>query len=181
MNAVNLWGDDSHFLRDLFALLDSRLEFIVKCIESSSDPDGMGYFDDAENIFGIGLVASQQYLVSTYGQNGILKENALNAGPKHAGGETVVSILNAAANYWKHVDEWELGPVVCRDQNGLKPFQAKAMCIIETVTPWGDYPLADVLHRLIGEPKLALLLPILEQWRADLAEKVSDKNILAQS
>jgi hypothetical protein len=32
----------------------------------------------------------------------------LQLGPKHSDGNTIVKIINDAANYWKHNNEWSL-------------------------------------------------------------------------
>ena len=160
--------DNFPFIRDLFELLDARMEQLVAEIEASDDPDGFGLLDDAEHVFGMGLVAAQRYLTSVRGWHDISKNDALNSGPIHSGGQSFAKIINAAANYWKHIDEWDLGAVVHRDIDGLETFQSNTMRVIESVTPWADYTLANLLHALIGEPQLSLLLPILQQWREEL-------------
>ena len=65
--------DDLNFLRDLFNLLDARLDNLQERIDECPDPDGMGLFDEGEYLAGLGFVASQRYLASTYGQHGLRK------------------------------------------------------------------------------------------------------------
>jgi len=182
--------NDYYFLKDLFALLDTKLDFLVAEIKSSDDPDGMGLLDDAEYIIGIGMIAAQRFLTSAYGCRSIFKKDALTTGPLHRGGQPYAKIINAAANYWKHVDEWDLGAVVHRDKSELESVQSKTMTIIESVTQWtsstaltgyavgnepagkSDYILASLLNDLIGEPKLSPLLPILQQWSDELESRL---------
>ena len=130
----------------------------------------MGHFDDAEYISGMGFIACQRYLTSTYGPLGIAKNDALRVGPVHSGGETYARIINASANFWKHVDEWDFSSAVRRDRSGLEPVQLETIRVIETVTPWDDYTCANLLWSLANpnEPRLTYLLPTLEEWRAAL-------------
>ena len=160
--------NDYSFVKDLFALLDTKLDTLVADIKACDDPDGMGLLDDAEYVLGMGFVAAQRFLTSAYGWHDIPKNTAISAGPRHKGGQSYAKIVNAAANYWKHVEEWQLHAVVHRDKEQLQSFQSDTMAVIESVTPWADYTLANLLHELIGEPKLSLLLPILEQWDREL-------------
>jgi hypothetical protein len=154
-------------LKDLVALFDSRLEGVQQAIESSADPDAFGLFDEAEYIAGMGFTAFQRYICSTYGPLDIEKHLALEAGPRHAGGEPIARIINAVANYWKHSDEWNLHSVVTRSRSGLSHAQLETIRVIETVTPWDDYTCANLLSALASpsEPRLTCLLPQLEGWR----------------
>ncbi len=158
---------DLAFLKDLVTLLDSRLDEVQRTIDSSFAPDQMGHLDDAEYVAGMGFIACQCYLASTYGPHGISKTIALETGPRHTGGETIARIINAAANFWKHADEWDFHSIVVRDRAGLKPIQLETIQVIETVTPWGDYTCASLLAALAApaEPRLKYLLPLLEAWR----------------
>lgn len=164
---------DFAFLKDLFALLDARFEDLQRRIDNSFDPDQMGLFDEAEYLSGMGFIACQRYLASTYGPNGVAKDIALSVGPKHVGGEPFARIINAAANYWKHVDEWRTNAVIARDRHALESRQKDTIRILETVTAWADYTCANLLSSLAnpGEPRLASLVPILEAWRSELDSK----------
>ncbi len=153
---------DLAFLRDLFGLLDARFDDLQLRIDGSPDPDSMGLFDEGEYLSGMGFVACQRYLASTYGPHGVSKDIAMRLGPKHAGGEPVVRIINAAANYWKHVDEW--------DQQTLGARQKDTIRIIETVTDWEDYTCSNLLAYLTlpTGPRFEGLVPMLEAWRCEL-------------
>ena len=128
----------------------------------------MGFFDEAEYLAGIGFVACQRYLASTYGQHNTQKDAALKLGPQHDGGEPIARVLNAAANYWKHVDEWDTSATITRDAEKLKGQQLRTIRIIETVTPWCDYTCANLLGELTTESRFTDLIPTLEAWRGQL-------------
>ena len=153
---------DLSFLRDLFGLLDAKFDEVQQRIDECWDPDQMGLFDDAEYLVGMGFIGCQRYMASTYGPRGIAKHDALRVGPCHPGGETYARVLNSAANYWKHVDEWDL--------HALTPQQSETIRIIETVTPFADYTCANLLASLAvpDEPRLMNLIASLESWRNHL-------------
>ncbi len=166
---------DFEFLRDMFGLLDARFDDLQLHIDESPDPDSMGLFDEGEYLSGMGFVACQRYLASTYGPPGVSKDIAMSLGPKHAGGEPVVRIINAAANYWKHVDEWDPAVVLMRDQQLLLDARQKnTIRIIETVTHWEDYTCFNLLAYLTlpTGPRFEGLVPILEAWRCELDSKI---------
>lgn len=56
------------------------------------------------------LDACQSYLASTSSDLKVKKVVALKHGPKHPSGLTIVEIINHAANFGKHDDEWSLFP-----------------------------------------------------------------------
>lgn len=169
--------DDLAFLRDLFTLLDARLTNLQKRIDECPDPDGMGLCDEGEYLAGLGFVACQRYLASTYGQHRLKKELALAMGPRHHGGQSFVSIINAVANYWKHVDEWDtttiiasdpdgLNRIILRDPDRLTPIQRKTIKVIDSVTEWSYYTCTNVLFELTNPVvQFAALIPLLEAWR----------------
>ena len=98
---------DLEFLRNILVSLDSHWDALQREIGCSVDPDSDDLFTKADYLAGIGFALSQQYLSSTYGPLGFDKDKALAIGQRHAGGETVACIVNAAANYWKHSEEWD--------------------------------------------------------------------------
>lgn len=156
---------DLDFVRDLFALLDERLDRLQERIDECSDPDQLGLFDEAEFIAGVGFVACQRYLASTYGPHGLPKDVALKLGPHHHNGESYACILNAAANYWKHVDEWDASATIARDIGQLDDRQQRTIHVIESVTPWSEYTCAHLLCELTPRSHFSALIPTLEAWR----------------
>lgn len=159
--------DDLPFLVTLLELLDTRLIQIQLAIEASTDPDSDGLFDRGEYLIGIGFIACQRYLASTYGPLGVKKHVALDCGPHESGGASFAQIVHATANFAKHFDEWDFSSAVFRDRAGLQTNQLETIRVIETVTNWADYTCSNVLAGLVGslEIKLISLSPKLEAWR----------------
>lgn len=159
---------DFDLLCELTSLLDARLDALDQEIERCPDPDAFGLFDVADGVCGLGFVACQQYLAATASWLGVEKSTALPCGPIHECGDTVASIVNHAANYWKHGDEWALGKSEkqqAKTQDGLESILAD----FET-----SYPLTVILARLVApsEPwRFRHLLPFLTSWRDELSAK----------
>lgn len=159
---------DLDLLREIALLLDSRLDTLDREIQQCSDPDGFGLYESAESLCGIGFVACQQYLMATASWLKIEKKQALSCGPVHACGDTIVSIVNHAANYWKHGDEWLLGKSEkqqVKTQDGLEAILSDFE---------SGYALTVILARLISplEPwRFKHLLPMLASWRDDMVAK----------
>ncbi|GAB1624061.1 hypothetical protein AAOGI_41110 [Agarivorans albus] len=160
-------------LCDVLELLDSKIEAIENDIEQSNCPDSEGHFDKAEYFVGLGFTAIQKYITSIHTQNNIPKSKALDLGDTYHEGSTIVSIINATANYWKHQDEWGLTNIVFKDTSKLKGMAKKTVKTIEEVTPWDDYTCTNVIAGLtsVGNIKLSPLIPILTGWRSEI-----DKN-----
>lgn len=95
-----------HRLCELSEVLDSKIYEIVECISKSVDPESDGLLDQAEYFIGVGFVAIQQYLNDSLIGININKKKALSLGTIHSSGATSVSVINAAANWWKHEAEW---------------------------------------------------------------------------
>lgn len=77
-------------------------------------------------------------------------------------------VINAAANFWKHVDEWNRSAVALKDKEKLRKDQKPTISTIENVSPWGDYTCSNLLFELTPNTQFADVLPILEQWRGEL-------------
>jgi len=155
---------DLEFLQELAFLLDTRLGLLEARESSLSDPDAFGIHDSAEYIVGIGFVACQGYLTATYGPLQIDKQEALKLGPRHRGGQTVAALINYAANFWKHHEEWSLNP-------NSAP-QTRTLAALATVAEVDtDYPLFATLASLLSPrpPRFHALLPQLEAWRSAVA------------
>ncbi len=176
---------DLVFLIEILEMLDLKLEKlnldIQEAINCSADPDSLGYFDRGEYFVGVGFCACQRYMSSTYGPIGIEKSKALKVGPNHDGGLSLATIINVAANYWKHSDEWNsIGfktnneeneiELVIRSIENLSKQQKGTVSAIETVTPWEDYTCANILASLTPGPELKLveLVSVLEEWRSQI-------------
>lgn len=92
---------------------------------------------------------------------GISKKRAFDIGPRYSKDLTFISIINAAANWWKHFPEW-LG------QESNNHLASRTQQIIMEVTDSQHYPLSNVLAELVGKSDITLsaLLPNVVLWRA---------------
>ena len=151
-------------LAKLVSAIDSHLSDICARSVEVEDPESFGYFDSAEHATGLGLVACQTYIATVYGTLGIEKRRALNFGPKHLGGLTKVQIVNHAANYWKHNNEWALDRTAARQVAIEQAFESVGFPV------GADYPLSGVLTELANPHpvSLAAVVSILEAWKAEL-------------
>lgn len=99
---------DLDLLAELLDVIDRQLDTVTGGWRSAEEADELGYFDRAEHITGFGFVACQAYITATYGFLKTPKLKALSVGPRHRSGHRVVELVNHAANYWKHHNEWPL-------------------------------------------------------------------------
>lgn len=162
------FGDgDLANLEKLLALIDGELSSINDLAQRSVDPDSEGLFDRGEYLLGIALTAIQQYISSTYAQFKISRSVALRLPPNINADLTLVTALNAGANFWKHRDEWGLRAVVVRDINSLGSQAQQTIKTIEALTPWDDYTLSNLVACLTPSSELRLteLIPQLVLWR----------------
>ncbi|MFG0255364.1 MAG: hypothetical protein ACF787_09775 [Rhodopirellula sp. JB053] len=149
-----------NFVTDVLTLLDKKLESLNELLESSPDPDGMGIADDADYLSGMGFVACQQYMTSTSCYiTGSKSFDLIDSGPLHSSGVAITVLLNAAANYWKHRDEWDTG--------SLTPIQQATADTLGSAVEIDDYACHNFLCELTTtpDPKLVALIPYLEAWR----------------
>ncbi|MCX7012615.1 MAG: hypothetical protein NTW86_08640, partial [Candidatus Sumerlaeota bacterium] len=152
---------DLDLLVELLAVIDHQIERIEDEISRSPDPDGLGHFDRMEGVIGLGFVACQQYIHATYPQLRVKnKSEAIQAAPKHSSGRSVTEVINAAANFWKHHDEWP----------GIKQKNAeeKTRAVINSLVPSSaDYVMGNVLYELLQPqaPRFASVVHLLTQWR----------------
>jgi hypothetical protein len=158
-----VWDLDLDFLEELLALIDGQLEALDAEAKESSDPDGSGIWDRREGVVGLGFVACQQYLHATYPHLQVKdKLMALQSGPKHARGVYVVELINAAANFWKHHDEWR--------SNDKHAGRTKIVIEQLGVSAGKSYVLSNVLYRMVQpEPdRFRSVVPLLISWRDQL-------------
>jgi hypothetical protein len=165
---IVLWDPDLDMLAEVLLVLDRQLETILDgWQDAAEEAEALGYFDRAEHTTGLGFVACQAYMTATYGHLKIQKSIALTAGPLHRSGQRTVQIINHAANYWKHRDEWHLDKCTTNQTRIRIAFDAIGFPVDL------DYPLSGVLTEL-ASPDLAAFKPLVGQlvkWRDDLRKK----------
>jgi hypothetical protein len=159
-----LFDYDLELLKDIVGTIDQYLENINQRSTEVDDPDSFGYFDRAEHVVGLGFVACQTYIVAVCGHLGVRKQDAFSFGPKHSSEQTVVQIVNHAANYWKHNSEWAPDKNEKQRKYVEHAFEAVGF-------PVGtDYPLSGVLTELTypQTSRFESLVELLINWKNDL-------------
>jgi hypothetical protein len=162
------WDPDLDLLVEVLAVVDSHLTKLGAMWKDASEADELGYFDRMEHMTGLGFVACQCYLVSICGHLDYPKSMALLKGPRHQSGHTVVEIINHAANYWKHYDEWHLDKGQVRQERVRNAFGSMGFSV-DT-----EYPLNGVLAALVSpsSASFAPLVSALTEWREALRNDV---------
>jgi len=160
----SVWDTDLDMLAELLAVIDAQLETVLQRCDDPSLAGQLGYFDSAEHITGLGFVACQAYLTAIYGSLNVKKLNALSIGPHHSSGQTTVEIINHAANFWKHHDEWHLDKSGACQDRVRKAFDAVGFPVDL------DYPLVGILSELVVPESAAFksLVGKLRQWREEM-------------
>jgi len=162
---MRLYASDFHlsFLRDAAKLVDSRIreiEFEAK----RGDPELVEHlYDSAEYLYGFGLVACQQFISVCTAECTLSPKEALQLGPDHQCGASIVSLVNALANRWKHEAGWGKRPT---------PNESRT---IATLSRLGlkredSYFTANALAILLRPhtPRIQRIVPFLRQWNHTL-------------
>lgn len=159
-------------------LLDLEISQINAAMVSSVDPESDGLCDAGEYFIGHGFIAVQRYLTATRTGLSVGMSDAFSVPPILAGGLPLAVALNAAANYWKHMEEW-VETLNRFDDAQLKGNALKTLQQIETVTPWEEYTCANLLAAILGDHPLELsfLLPAIAEWRHNLFTSVTGKDL----
>ena len=155
----------------LFNLVDDRLDGLSKLITEDMERDGdSGLIGDSEYLHGIGFTAGQRYITSACGWLKVSKKfkpQALSFGPVLPNGAAYASVVNAAANYWKHSDEW--------DFDRLSDQQRCTRKIIESVgvsiSGPEEFVTGSVFYKT-GLKKFSGLIPLLEDWSRVLLQEM---------
>ena len=103
---------------------------------------------------------------SVCGNLGVSKGKALASGPSHSSGNTKAQIVNHAANYWKHNNEWDEGKRDKQREVIEKAFESVGCPVNQ------DYPLSGVLYEisLPGQARFQSVLGALEVWKDELGK-----------
>jgi len=172
MSDGTIWDDDLNLLAELLVVIDKQLVSILGDWKNHPHPDTLHpRFDRAEHIMGIGFVACQAYVTATRGFLDAKKDIAFSVGPCLGTGQRIVQIVNHAANYWKHHEEWHL------EQNSA--YADRILDAFDIVMPdHVDYPLSGILTALSDSETLAFtsLVPKLSKWRDELYQHASTKS-----
>lgn len=151
------WIDLCYFpdLEAELAELDARLGVLAEGSRVSFDPDGLGIFDAMEQVVGLGFFRCQHYMVR---RRGTAKKGAYFHG-RSLRSYSYAMVINAGANYWKHVDEWG-------DEAALEPIQKPTLdVLLDAGVTQRDYRLSNLLWAIHPDQRLSRLLPHLIDWR----------------
>lgn len=155
-------------LRDALTGLEHALQSVE--IRMSEEPwfDGEAALDHAETVLGLVLVAAQSYALATWTDLNRLRSSegrvqlvklrcCATDTAAVAPGVTRIQLVNAAANYFKHHDEWLSWP----DNETTRSLAAAA------ITDATGHPCAEAMRLLCGESwSMSCLHQLLVEWRA---------------
>ena len=150
-----------HLLSELLHILDGKVVEVSSLVSKSLDPESDGLTDRGEYFIGVGFSVIQQYLTDTLTLTGVNKRSAFDIGPRYSEEFTFFSVVNAAANWWKHSAEWV-------GQETTEKLALQTQRIVVKTAESLDYPLSNVLAKLLDASDITLsaLLPDLVLWRS---------------
>ena len=161
---------DFGFLGRHLKLLDIELVEISAAIKTSRDPESDGLLDAGEYFIGHGFVAIQRYMTTVCVAAGMGRHGALKLGPRLENSVPFAALVNAGANYWKHIEEWFERAF---DGEGLQKSAMRTIAQIEAVTVVTDYTCANIMALLPDGQKMVLsaLLPYVAEWRGSVFDE----------
>jgi hypothetical protein len=151
------------FLTDVLRMLGERLSHLHKHVEWEH-PEESYLFDPMEHLAGVGVVAAQRYLASICNWVSVDRARALQWGPQKKG-VPVAAIVNATANYWKHIED---------GKGGIRPSTRKILEKIG-VTLDSSYCVSNALYEC-GYQHFVGLVEDLVNWRNAVVEHVRDES-----
>lgn len=155
-----------HQLREFLEIIDAKLHVIDKSISQSVDPGSDGLLDQGEYFIGVGFVVIQQHLTDSLIGTNLRKNESLSLGEMHPSGVPSISVINAAANWWKHEAEWF--------KEGKVPKNGLTFEIVMNISNQYDYALSNVLASFSESKSLVFVdhvIPHIEKWTNALRVK----------
>lgn len=150
---LDMFDFEREFLADVLRMLGERLSHLHSRVDWEH-PEESYLFDPMEHLAGVGVVAVQRYLASICSWFAVVdKTQALQLGPQRKG-VAIAAVMNAAANYWKHIED------------GERAIYPSTRNILEQigVTLDSSYCVSNTLYDC-GYPQFAGLLEDLVSWR----------------
>lgn len=161
---------DLDFLSPLLATFDAQLAKVRMDTAQNGDKDQFELLDRLDYLAGVGFTACQQYISATHISAGMGREDAFALGPRYRD-RTIIELVNAGANYWKHHEEWPFEPEK-RRRSTTSSLRGAG------VDTDGAYVCSDLIDAMVGvvpEP-FECLKQHLIQWRRDLIAATKDRN-----
>jgi len=155
---------DLEQLRELLAVLDSHFAQYTEKRNQAAPPEQNVYWDRLSYVAGLGFVMCQQYINDTWRSAGLDFKTAMAIPPLYETELSVVRVINAAANYWKHyVEDVDFPKGTLREET-MKVIQQlnqdiESGCLMEVF-----------LEHLVGlqDQPFAKLSDLLVQWRGQV-------------
>ena len=153
-----------------------RIDDLLKIDRNLANNDSL---DVAEYKIGLGFVILQKYIQDTCNSLGIIdkvsRDKAIyNTKPYLKDEVTLVSVINACANYWKHLGDFT-------PSNDLQNNQEKTLKRLDIILQMDgstyDYYLSNILAEMTCKfskqksVRLSSLVPQMEIWRDELLKK----------
>jgi len=161
-NDLDMLDFERDFLADVLRMLGERLSHLDARVDWQH-PEESYLFDPMEHLAGVGVVAAQRYLASVCNWFRVDRLSALELGPQKKG-VPVASTVNAAANYWKHIEDGE---------EAIHPATRKTLERIG-VTLHSSYCVSNTLYEC-GYQQFTGLLEDLVRWREAVLEYARTK------
>lgn len=154
---LDMFDFEREFLSDVLRMLGERLSNLRSHVDWDHLEESY-LFDPMEHLAGVAVVAAQRYIASICNWFSIDKPKALLLGPKRKG-VAIASVIHAAANYWKHVEDGD---------TAIRPATRQVLEEIG-VTLDSSYCVSNALHEC-GYQNLAGLMEDLVAWRNAVSE-----------
>jgi hypothetical protein len=147
------------FLRDAARLVDSRIREVEIEAKSAESSEAESICETGEYMYGYGLVACQQFISYCIAESSLDSKKALNLGPHHECGASMVSLVNALANRWKHQAGWG---------KRTTPQESRTISTLSHFGLGGEDPYftANALAIMLRphRPRIQRVIPFLRQW-----------------
>ena len=166
-------------LHDVIVGIDSGLAAASERLANEDGFDGLTVREHAEPLFGLGFVAAQSYALGTVSDlnsvrmsRGKPKKDKLDCyecdSIRVKGRVTRIQLINAAANYFKHHDEWSRWPT----GNDRGAYDTTTLYSVG-ITEQTEFPCIDAVNLLCGKSwELIVLHEIMREWRAHMFSKL---------
>lgn len=151
--------DEINRLVKVLNLIDKDIIEVISETNTLPNSNCCHKYEHVEYLIGYGFVAIQRYISETLMFTEITKKNAPKVQLKFIEKHSLIEVINAGANYWKHSPEWV---------NQCDDFLSKnTRQILDDICDETDFPLSELLIMLGGADGLRLsgLIPQLLEWR----------------
>ena len=157
-------------LHDVIVGIEAGLRAIQQRMEEEEGFDGLFAQEHADSVLGLGLVAAQTYILGAWTDLNRLRVHAgqaLITKSQCYASDTItimpavtrIQLINAAANYFKHHDEWSDWP-----SNETTQILGRV-----GITKNTDFPCVNATRMLCGETcELIVMHQIVREWRAHI-------------